>query len=325
MATSHKHKRIAILAGGDVAERPISLLSAQTVATHLDPARYESRIIDLRAGTFYDQQTGQRLDKNDFSLAIDGAPYTFDLVFPMLHGHPAEDGAIHGYFELVGLPVTGCNHLCSALTFNKQACKAFLQPLGVPMAQGILLRTPHAVPVDKCLALGLPLFVKPNKNGSSFGVTKVTQAEQITSAIELAFRYDDEVLVESYVPGTEYSCGVLRCGSEIIALPITEIRPHTEFFDYQAKYERKSDEITPAPLPETLTQRCQALSRQCYEALGCRGIVRFDFILSGQDFYFLEVNTIPGMSPQSIVPQQARAYGWTLGQLFETVIEEALQ
>ena len=316
--------KVAILTGGDVAERVISLQSARTVADHLDPERYDTRIIDLRGGAFYDQATGLPLDKNDFSLPLEGVRHTFDLVFLMLHGHPAEDGAIHGYFELVGVPVTGCDHLCSALTFNKQACKAFLAPWQIPMAQGRLLRYDERPPDEELLRLGLPLFVKPNKNGSSFGVSKVTRADALDEAIELAFRYDDEVLVEQFIPGQEYSCGVVRRDGEVVVLPVTEIRPHTEFFDYQAKYESKSDEITPAPLPAALTEQIQALSRKCYEVLGCRGIVRFDFILSDGAFYFLEANTIPGMSPRSIVPQQARAHGWSLNELFEAVIREAM-
>lgn len=316
--------KVAVLTGGDAAERAISLKSAQTVATHLTPERYDTRIIDLRGGTFYDQASGQPLDKNDFSLSLGGTRHTFDLVFLMLHGHPAEDGAIHGYFELVGLPLTGCDHLCSALTFNKQACKAFLQPWGVPMARSFLLRAAEQTAREALLSLGLPLFVKPNKNGSSFGASKVTAADQLDQAIELAFRYDDEVLVEQYISGTEYSCGVVRREGKVIALPVTEIRPHTEFFDYQAKYESKSDEITPAPLPAEATEQIQSLARKCYEVLGCRGIVRFDFIHSADTFFFLEANAIPGMAPQSIVPQQARAQGWPLSELFDAVIREAL-
>ncbi len=316
--------KVAILTGGDAAEREISLKSAQTVATHLEPQRYDTRIVDLRGGTFYDLATGLPLDKNDFSLSIEGTRHTFDLVFLMLHGHPAEDGAIHGYFELVGLPLTGCDHLCSALTFNKQACKAFLQPWGVPMARGQLLRADEPASTQELLALGLPLFVKPNKNGSSFGASKVTAADQLEQALELAFRYDDEVLVEQYLAGREYSCGVVRREGKVIALPVTEIRPHTEFFDYQAKYESKSDEITPAPLPADKTEHIQALARKCYEVLGCRGIVRFDFICSADTFFFLEANAIPGMAPQSIVPQQVQAQGWSLSELFDALIREAL-
>jgi D-alanine-D-alanine ligase len=226
---------------------------------------------------------------------------------------------------MMGIPYTCCNGYVSALTMSKHNTKMQLAPLGIPMAQSVLLRKGHPIDTAELLAMDLPLFVKPNTHGSSFGVSKVKTADALLPAIEEAFGFDDEVLVEAFMPGREFSNGVLRVNGEIVVLPVTEIIPEDEFFTFAAKYEGRSKEVTPAEVSPELTQQCQQRTRQIYEALGCKGVVRIDFILVGDTFYLLEPNTIPGISPASIVPQQANAYGWDLGTFFSVLIQEALR
>lgn len=317
-------KNIAILTGGDSAERVISLKSGQVVREHLPADRYRSFLIDIQKADWRDVDSGTQVDKNDFSLTLNGEKIRFDCAFAALHGSPLEDGKMQGYFDMLGLPYTCCDGYVSALTMNKHDTKQHVAPLGVPVAKSVLLRRGEPVNETVLLALGLPLFVKPNTHGSSFGVTKVKTAEQLLPAIEAVWPYDREAVVEAFMPGREFSNGVLRTGGKVVALPVTEIIPETEFFDFAAKYEGKSEEVTPANISPELTRQCQERSRLLYEALNCRGVVRFDYILVGDTFFFLEANTIPGISPASIVPQQARAQGWGLGEFFGLLVEEAL-
>jgi D-alanine-D-alanine ligase len=315
---------VAIIAGGDVAERGISLQSAATVHQHLDAAKYRKFLIELNRGVFTEKNSGTRVDLNDFSLPLPGETIRFDLILLMIHGHPAEDGCLQGYFQLLGIPCTGCNLFVSALTFDKQACKDFLRAYDIPMAPSQLLHKGKPIDLAALSGMGLPLFVKPNKNGSSYGVSKVKSTEELPAAIAKAFEFDDEVVVEGFLAGIEVSNGVLRRNGEIVVLPITEIVPQNEFFDYKAKYEKESQEITPARLSDELRDKCQAQTKRLYEVLGCRGLCRFDYILVGETFYFLEGNTIPGMSATSIVPQQAAAHGWSIAELLDAVVEDAL-
>lgn len=318
-------KNIAILTGGDSEERVISLKSGQVVHDNLPKDRYRCWLIDIQHAEWRDLESGASVDKNDFSLTIKGEKIRFDAAFAALHGSPLEDGKMQGYLEMLGIPYTCCNGYVCALTMNKHNTKVHLKPYGVPMAPSKLLRRGQEVDTAELLQLGLPLFVKPNSHGSSFGVTKVKTAEALLPAIEEAWRFSPDAVVEAFMPGREFGNGAFRYKGEIIALPVTEIIPHTEFFDFAAKYEGKSDEITPAEISPELSRQCQELSRRCYEALNCSGVVRFDYILIGDTFHFLEVNTIPGISPASIVPQQARANGWTLSEFFSMLLEEVLQ
>ena len=319
-------KNIAILTGGDSEERVISLKSGQVVRDHLPKDRYRSWLIDIQKADWRDIDSGEQVDKNDFSLLSGGEKTHFDCAFAALHGTPLEDGKMQGYLEMLGIPYTCCDGYVSALTMNKHNTKMLMAQYGtVPMAKSVLLRRGEKVDVEKLLAMGLPLFVKPNTHGSSFGVTKVKTADALLAAVEEAWRFDAEAVVESFLPGREFSNGVLRVDGDIVVLPVTEIIPETEFFDFAAKYEGKSQEITPADLSPELTRQCQERSRFLYEALKCRGVVRFDFILVGDTFHFLEANTIPGISPASIVPQQARAHGWELGAFFGLLVEEAMR
>ncbi len=318
-------KNIAILTGGDSAERVISLKSGQVVREHLPADRYRTFLIDIQKADWRDLDTDTAVDKNDFSLTLKGEHIRFDGAFAALHGSPLEDGKMQGYLEMLGVPYTCCDGYVSALTMNKHNTKLQLAPYGIPLAKSMLLRQGEPVATEELLAMGLPLFVKPNDNGSSFGVSKVKTAAELAPALEEAWRYSPEAVVESYLPGREFGNGALRVNGKIVVLPVTEIIPETEFFDFAAKYEGKSREVTPADISPELTSQAQALSAKLYEVLKCRGVVRFDYILVGDTFYVLEANTIPGISPASIVPQQAQAHGWTLAEFFSLLMEEALQ
>ncbi len=318
-------KRIAILTGGPSAEREISLQSAQMVAQHLDPSVYRHRLIFMNADKWVEAETENTIDLNDFSLECNGSKEWFDFVFLVIHGTPAEDGKIQGYFEILKIPYSTCDTLSAALTFNKQKCKEFLQAHRVPMAPSVLLLRGEETPQDRINALGFPLFVKPNNNGSSYGVSMVRQASELQAAVDLALQYDEEVMIEGFLQGREFGCGLVREGDVLHAFPVTEIIPEGDFFTYEAKYEGASQEVTPAQISSELSDACQTLSKKIYQVLSCRGMVRIDFILVGEQFYFLEANTIPGLSAASIIPQQAAAYGWSFARLLEAVIEDCTQ
>lgn len=312
---------IAIITGGPSAERSISEKSAALVAKFLDSAKYTWRIISIEGKAWIEKETGARMDLNDFTITVDEHREHFDYVFLMIHGTPAEDGKMQGYFEMMNIPHSTCNTLTSALTFNKQKCKDYLKAFNIPMSPSILIDKSEPFNVEEFLDLGLPLFVKPNCNGSSYGVSKVKRIEEIEKAIESAFQYDDEVLIESFLKGREFGCGVVSDGKKLHVFPVTEIIPEAEFFTYEAKYEGASQEITPARISEDLSEKCQQLSKKLYTVLSCEGVVRFDFILVDDTFYLLEANTIPGMSEASIIPQQAKAYGWTVAHLLDVIIQ----
>jgi D-alanine-D-alanine ligase len=317
---------IAILTGGDSAERVISLKSAAVVREYLPKDLFRCFEIDIQGAAWTERHSGEPVDKNDFSLTIDGEHIRFDAAFAALHGRPLENGQLQGYLDIMGIPYTCCNGMVSALTMDKFRTKLFLQGTGIPVAQSVLVRLGDSLLTPEIQALGMPLFVKPNTLGSSFGITKVKHPEQLQEAVALAAQYDPEVLLEAFIPGREFSNGVFVHQGKHIALPVTEIIPQSEYFDYAAKYEGKSQEVTPANLPETLVDSCQQQSLLLYKALGCKGVVRFDYILSSinEAFYFLEANTIPGISPASIVPQQATAAGWALGDFFAAQLHEIL-
>jgi D-alanine-D-alanine ligase len=319
-------KKIAILTGGDSEERVVSLKSSQVVFDHLPKDRYRCFQIDIQGANWVDLATGSAVDKNDFTLTLpDGEHIAFDVAFAALHGSPLEDGKMQGYLDLMGVPYTCCDGYVSALTMSKYDTKTRLVPLQIPMSPSVLLRIGETIDEQALLSMGLPLFVKPNSHGSSFGVTKVKNAAELRPAIDMAFEYDTAILVEAFMPGREFSNGALRVNGEVVVLPITEIIPEDEFFTFAAKYEGRSKEVTPADLLPELTQQCQARTRKIYEALGCKGVVRIDYILVNDTFYLLEPNTIPGISPASIVPQQANAHGWSLGEFFSLLVENAMK
>lgn len=316
---------IAILTGGFSAEIGISLKSADVVQKFLDPDKFNTYQIVIDYSGWYERQQRIPVDKNDFSILVDGNKINFDCVFVALHGSPAEDGMIQGYFEMLNIPYTCCNGFVSALTMDKLATKTYLANSDVHMSKTLSFKEGEQIDIDAIEALQYPVFVKPNAVGSSFGVSKVFNREGLKKAVDEAFKHDSMILVESFIKGREFGNGVYEKEGKLVVLPITEIIPETDFFDYQAKYEGKSKEVTPADLSPALTKKCQELSLYLFKKLNCKGFVRFDYILQGDDFYFLEVNTVPGLSEQSIVPQQAVLSGLTLRQFFEIVIFNALK
>ena len=319
-------RTIAIAAGGDSSEFEVSVKSANEVSKVLS-SRYIIYIIMIRGTNWYwEDQKGwyHNIDKNDFSLVTDEYRIRFDAVFIAIHGTPGENGLLQGYFDMMGIPYTSCGAFCSALAFNKQACKLFLKEYKIPMADAILIRNGDKLdPAGIIKQTGLPCFVKPNDSGSSFGVTKVKKKEELLSAIETAFKESNEVMIEAFMDGREVACGVVKTRNKVIVLPVTEIISKNEFFDYEAKYTPgKSDEVTPADMPAVVTDEIQKLSSLVYDLLGCKGIVRIDFIIIGQKPYFLEINTVPGMTEESLVPKQAAAVGIALEDIYSMVVED---
>ncbi len=320
--------RIAVLAGGYSSEYTISLHSAAQVMEHLDRRRWEPWLIHIeREGWYWESPEGKKVavDRNDFSLPLPQGRITFDAVMPVIHGTPGEDGLLQSYFEMLGIPYTGCDPFVSALTFNKYACKLYLEKHHVATASSLLVRkVPGWIPPDTG-DMRYPLFVKPNTSGSSFGVSKIAAPREMMGALRKAFEESDEAIIEEFVKGTEVSCGVLKTADREIVFPPTEIVSKKEFFDYEAKYtEGMAEEITPARLPEERIELIRETASYIYSVLGCRGIVRVDFILQGNTPWFLEVNTIPGLSRESIIPRQAQVFGISMKELLTLVLEDAL-
>ncbi len=327
--SSGMKKNVAVVCGGDSGEYEISINSGKLVCEYLDREKYRVFLIIIRKNSWkamLDESTEIEVDKNDFSIFHAGEKIRFDVVFNAIHGTPGEDGKLAGYFDILGIPYTNSSHVVSAITFNKFFCKQVVQSSGVSLADGVLLRRGRPFDAKALIErLKLPLFVKPNSNGSSVGVSKVKTADELESALNMAFAVDHEVLVESFIEGREIGCGVFQFNDRRWVFPLTEIISKKEFFDYEAKYTAgMSDEITPARVDEAAEIEIKATASELYTLLGCKGIVRFDFILTKNALYFLEVNTIPGFSSASIVPQQARAMGLSLTQLFGMAIENVL-
>lgn len=319
-------KTVAIVAGGDSSEFEVSVRSANEAGKTLS-SRYIVYIIMIRGTNWYWEDNKGRyhnIDKNDFSLVTDENKIHFDAVFVAIHGTPGENGLLQGYFDMMGIPYSSCGAFCSALTFNKQACKLFLKEYKIPMAEAILIRKGEETDIKNIIRqVGLPCFVKPNDSGSSFGVTKVKGSDEMMPAIDKAFKESKEVLIEAFMKGREVACGVIRTKNKSIVLPVSEIISKNEFFDYEAKYTPgMSDEVTPADMPENVTDEIQRLSSLICTLLGCKGIVRVDFIIIGDKPYFLEINTVPGMTKESLIPQQIIAAGMSQEDLYSMVIED---
>jgi D-alanine-D-alanine ligase len=322
-------KKIAVLAGGNSAEANVSISSAREVMKHIDREKFEPFLITISGSDWLHEteRGGQTpIDKNDFSLTMNAQRILFDAVFVMIHGSPGEDGKIQGYFDMLGITYSTSSALTLALTMNKAMTKEYLRDTGPKLAKGMLLHRDQ--PVDETAlvaALGLPLFVKPNSNGSSYGVTKVNEAPQLGTALQLAFAHDHEVLAEEFVSGTEVTCGLLMRKGELLVLPLTEVVSKKEFFDYEAKYlDGFSEEITPARIEEATAQQIRNFSAIIYRKLSCRGVVRIDYIVRNGVPYLLEVNTVPGFTSHSIVPQQAAKLGISFSELITLLIEEML-
>ncbi len=329
-------KNIALVAGGYSGESVISLRTAQTIRRNLDPARYDVYpVIITRTSWYYapnEEASGIEIDKNDFSLTLEGRKITFDAAFIAVHGTPGEDGRLQGYFDMLGIPYTTCNAIVSALTFNKKFCNSVVKDFGVAgIARSEHLTKDYPYSIGAILEnLKLPVFVKPAESGSSLGISKVKDVSELLPAIKKAFQEDNQVLIEEFIEGRELTIGVYRSGGNIEVLPPTEIKSQNEFFDYEAKYTQGvTEEITPAPVGDVVLEDLRKKAAYIYRHLHCRGVVRIDFILQRDTnrLFFLEVNTMPGQSEASIIPQQVRAAGLDLktfyGQLLESVLTQA--
>jgi D-alanine-D-alanine ligase len=324
-------KNIALVTGGYSGESVISYKSAETIRRHIDPAKWNYFYIDIHPdGWFYVNEAGQRspVDKNDFSIQVNGQKQTFDAVLIGLHGTPGEDGKLQGYFDCLHIPYTSCDAASSALTFNKRYTVAVAAFAGIPVAKSLhLFQQAPLSSADILAQLKLPVFVKPNNGGSSLGISKVSEAGQLDAALDKAFQEDSQVLVEEFIRGREFTIGVFQSKGNIITLPITEIISKNEFFDFEAKYQGASEEVTPAQVEEPVANQIRAEAQKAYAVFNCRGVVRMDFIYEADSGlpHLLEINTVPGQSEASIVPQQVRAMGWSLTEFYSALIEECFQ
>jgi len=321
-------KNIAIIMGGYSSEYQISLKSGNMVYSTLDKNLYSPyRIHIFKDKWVYVDDNNKEfpIDKNDFSIMLNGKKIQFDCVFNAIHGSPGEDGFMQAYFELLNITHTSCGMYQAALTFNKRDLLSTLKPYGVKTAKSYYVNYGDAIDEATILnEVGLPCFVKANKAGSSFGVSKVYKKEDLKAAIDYAFKEDNEIIIEEFLDGTEVSVGVISYKGEIIVLPITEIVSENDFFDYQAKYEGKSQEITPARISEDYAEKVRKEAKKIYEILQITGFSRSEFIFKNDEPYLLEVNTVPGLTKESILPQQAAKAEISLEALFENAIEEAL-
>ncbi|MDR2813579.1 MAG: D-alanine--D-alanine ligase [Prevotellaceae bacterium] len=321
-------KNVAVIFGGDSSEFVVSEQSAANVFGWVDTEKYKPYLVKMRHGDWRVLRDGKPdlpIDRNDFSVLIDGVRVKFDMALIVIHGAPGENGVLQSYFDLTGVPYSTCSAFASMLAFNKAACKAYLAGSGVAMAKAMLIRRGDAVSAGEVVEkLGLPIFVKPNNGGSSFGVTKVKSEAALHSALEEAFGEDDEALAEEFIDGVEVTCGMMALNGVETTLPVTEVVSKNEFFDFGAKYNGMSEEITPARLSPEATALIQRTTSQIYRRLGCSGIIRVDYILRGNTPYFLEVNTVPGMTATSFIPQQVRAAGLSMTSVLSEVVEDAL-
>ncbi|WP_396188359.1 D-alanine--D-alanine ligase [Flavobacterium sp.] len=320
---------VAIIMGGYSSEYKISLTSGNVVFNHLDTSKFNAyRIHIFKEKWVYVDANEQEypINKNDFSVDVDGTKITFDVVFNAIHGTPGEDGLMQAYFELLQIPQTSCNYYQAALTFNKRDLLSVLKPYGIKTATSYYLNKGDEINTKLIIeTVGLPCFVKPNKSGSSFGISKVKTNEELLPAIENAYKEDNEIIIESFLDGTEVSVGVINFKGEIKVLPITEIVSENDFFDYEAKYLGKSQEITPARISDEIKVKVEATAKKAYEVLKMSGFSRSEFIIVDGEPHMLEMNTIPGLTTESILPQQAREAGISLHELFENAIELALK
>jgi D-alanine-D-alanine ligase len=324
-------KIIALVTGGFSGEAVISYKSALTIDSNLDREKFNVYKIDVRpGGWFYESGEGKTIEinKNDFSLEVHGQKIKFDAVFICIHGTPGEDGKLQGYFDTLDIPYTSCDAATSALTFNKRFTVALAAFSGISVAKSeVLIKHDFENPDEIASKLKFPVFVKPNNGGSSIGMSKVSQpSDEFGAAVEKAFKEDDQVLIEEFIKGREFTIGVFRSKGNIIVLPITEVISKKDFFDYEAKYEGASTEVTPAQVDEMVADKIREAAKKIYRVFNCRGVVRIDFIYNeeARQPFMLEINTIPGQSEASIIPQQVRAMGWSLKEFYTKLVEEAL-
>ena len=323
-----KKRNIALVAGGYSGEYVISIGSANVAETFIDPSKYNVfKIIVEREKWYHTTAKGVEIavDRADFTLKIEGKTVRFDAVLMIIHGTPGEDGKLQGYFDMLNIPYTSCDAATSALTFNKRFTVATAAFSGVNVAKSLHLFKEHPLSIEAISSsLTLPVFIKPNNGGSSIGMSRVEKVEDLTAAIDKAFKEDDQVLVEEFIAGREFTVGVMRTQGELLVLPICEVVTKKAFFDFEAKYKGQSEELIPAPISTEMTEILRGSAQRIYEVLNCRGIVRIDFIWSDihNAPFMLEVNTVPGQSAASIVPQMVKAHGWTMVEFYTRQIEE---
>lgn len=324
-----KSRRIAIVCGGDSSEMPVSLKSAQGLYSFINKTIYQAWIVVIQSGNWYvrlNEEDTTPVDKNDFSFDNNGEKITFDFAWITIHGTPGEDGRLQGYFDLIGMPYSCCGVLSAAITFSKFTCNQYLKGFGVKVAESVLLRNGQTISDTEVVdAVGLPCFIKCNVGGSSFGVTKVKKAEEIQVAIDRAFAEGSEVIIESFMSGTEVTCGCYKTKKGTHLFPVTEVVSQNEFFDYDAKYKGQVQEITPAHIPDETRDRIQAITSLIYDILGCKGIIRADYIITSDGIKLLEVNTTPGMTATSFIPQQVAAAGMKMCDVMDEIIEDCFQ
>lgn len=323
-------KNVAVVMGGYSDEYKVSLKSGQLIYDSLDRELYNVyKVVILKDEWYFldDREQKVPINKADFSVDLEsGFTVKFDVCFNIIHGKPGENGELQAYWDTIGQKYTGCGFYQSALTFNKKDTLAVLSKYGIPSAKSIYLRNGESVNESQIInELGLPLFVKPNQSGSSLGISKVKEASELKVALDFAFAEDDEILIESFLNGMEVSVGVVDFNGETIVLGITEIVPHKEFFDYEAKYEGASEEITPARIDDETRQKVEDIAKKAYKSLGMSGFSRSEFIIMNGTPYMLEMNTNPGFSPTSILPQQAKIYGISIQDLCGNEVEKALK
>ncbi len=323
-------RTIAIVGGGDTSEYQVSLRSAQGIYSFIDKEKYTLYIVQMHGLDWHVQLpdgTTVPVDRNDFSFQFDGRKVTFDFAYITIHGTPGEDGRLQGYFDMLHIPYSCCGVLAAALTYDKFACNQYLKAFGVRIADSLLLRRGQTISDDDVIQkIGLPCFIKPSLGGSSFGVTKVKTPGEIQPAIAKAFDEAQEVVIEAFMDGTELTCGCYKTRQKSVVFPITEVVSHNEYFDYKAKYNGESDEITPARISDALRDRVQQLTSAIYDILGAHGIIRVDYIVTaGEKINLLEVNTTPGMTATSFIPQQVRAAGMDIKDVMTDIIENAFE
>lgn len=320
---------IALLSGGDSSEREISIRSAGQIAKNLDTQKYNIFLIDVNKSVWsYKTPSNETIivNQNDFSITIDDQKIAFDYALILIHGTPGEDGRIQGYLDMKGIPYSSCDMVSSVVTFDKTLCKSAVRPTGISLSREILIRKDDQIDTKQIVEkLGLPIFVKPNASGSSFGVTKVKSEAEIASAIDSAFKEGDAVLIEEFIEGREYACGLMITKDKQYVFPIAEVVSKREFFDYTAKYtDGMADEIIPAQISEELSDLIKSNAVKAYKACNCRGVVRIDFIVKNSVPYMIEINSIPGMSENSILPKQLRSVGMSIGELYDIIISNTI-
>lgn len=320
-------RKIAIIAGGDSSEHAVSMKSAEGIRSFIDADKYDIYLVELSKEKWEAvlPEGNASIDKNDFSFVANGERIRPDFAYITIHGTPGENGILQGYFELIGLPYSTCDVLVSALTFSKFHLNQYLKSLGLKVAESLVVNRRQSISEQDIIdTIGLPCFIKPNASGSSFGVTKVKTVEEIRPALETAFAESDDVMVEAFMDGTEIANGCYKVKGKEVVLPITEVVSKNEFFDFNAKYNGEVTEITPARLSEEVTARVQKLTSLIYDILKCKGIIRVDYIITAGDVInMLEVNTTPGMTATSFIPQQVRAAGLDIKEVMTDIIEDA--